>query len=94
MTDEPELDVLELPARDRRGRFAALGSIALGLGVLSWLVPLVGAVVAVLAIVAGNVSILTRRDYRIDWTAVAGIGLGGAQLLWEMVLFAMALAGL
>lgn len=97
MTDEPEsseTDTLELPASDRRGRFAALGLIALGVGVLSWLVPLVGAGVAVLAIGCGSVSILTRQDYRIDWTAVVGICLGGAQLLFELVLFAMDLGGL
>ncbi|HEX2133566.1 MAG TPA: hypothetical protein VHH15_18640 [Actinophytocola sp.] len=92
MTDES--DTLELPARDRRGRLASLGPISLGVGLLSWLTPLVGVVVAAVAIVLGAVSILTRKEYRIDWTAVAGISVGGAQLFFEVVLFAMGASGL
>lgn len=86
--------VWELPARDRRGKLASFGPIALGLAVLSWLTPLAGAVVAALAIGFGVVSILTRRSYRVDWTAVAGICVGGAQLFFEIVLLAMSASGL
>lgn len=84
----------ELPARDRRGKLASLGPISLGLGVLCWVTPLVGAVVAGVAIVAGVVSILTRREYRVDWTAVVGVCLGGAQVFFELVLFAISVSGL
>lgn len=90
-TGEP---ALELPARDRRGKLAALGPVALGLGVLCWLTPLVGAIVAILAIACGVVSIVTRRMYRVDWTATTGICLGGAQLFFELVLWAISVSGL
>ncbi|MFC4852821.1 hypothetical protein [Actinophytocola glycyrrhizae] len=97
MTDQPQGsdDVTwELPARDRRGKLASLGLISLGLGVLCWLTPFVSVVVAGLAIACGVVSIVTRREYRIDWTAVVGICLGTAQLFFELVLFAMRASGL
>lgn len=97
MTDQPqgsEEVTWELPARDRRGKLASLGLVSLGLGVLCWLLPFVGVVVAAVAIGCGIVSIVTRREYRIDWTAVVGICLGSAQLFFELVLFAMKASGL
>ncbi|MCT2584809.1 hypothetical protein [Actinophytocola gossypii] len=92
MTEES--DTLELPARDRRGKLALLGPISLGVAVLSWLTPFLGIAVAAVAIILGVVSIVTRREYRIDWTAVAGISVGGAQLFFEVVLLAIGVSGL
>lgn len=97
MTDESDsstTEAWELPARDRRGKLASLGPIALGLSVLSWLIPFVGVAVAAVAIALGVASILTRKEYRVDWTAGAAICVGGAQLFFELVLFAMDASGL
>ncbi len=97
VTNKPKgsgLAAWELPARDRRGKLALLGPVSLGLGLLSWLTPFVGVAVAVVGIVCGVASILTRGEYRVDWTAGVGIALGGAQLFFELVLFAMSASGL
>lgn len=71
-----------------------LGPIALGLGLLSWLLPIGGEVVAIVAVACGTVSIVTRREYRIDWTAVAGICVATAQLFFALILLAMHASGL
>jgi hypothetical protein len=91
---EPFHAVWELRARDRPGKAAWLGPIAVGLGLLAWLTPLGGVVVALLAVGCGVVSIVTRRPYRIDWTAVVGICLGAGQLFLALVLFVIGASGL
>lgn len=73
------------PAKDRPGRSAWLGPVALALALASWLFPF-GEVVAVLAIITGGVSIATRREYRVDWTAAAGVCVGAAQLYFALML--------
>ena len=91
---EPFQAVWELRARDRPGKAAWLGPIAVGLGLLGWLTPVGGVVVASIAVVCGVVSIVTRRPYRIDWTAVVGICLGAGQLFLALVLLAIGASGL
>lgn len=75
------------PAKDRPGKAAWLGPLALALGVLCWLAPIGSEVVAAGAIACGAGSIATRREYRIDWTAVAGISAGALQLYLALMLF-------
>lgn len=82
-----------LPAKDRKGKAAWLGPASIALALVSWVVPF-GWVVALAACACGALSIGTRREYRIDWTAVVGSCLGGAQVFVELVLFAMSLSGL
>lgn len=74
-------------AGDRPGRTAWLGPLALGLGLLCWLAPIGGEVVAAAAIASGAGSIATRREYRIDWTATAGICVGALQLYLALMLY-------
>ncbi|MGH3756369.1 hypothetical protein [Actinophytocola sp.] len=93
-TYEPSQAVWELRARDRPGKAAWLGPIATALGLLSWLTPIAGPIVALTACGCGVISILTRRPYRIDWTAVVGICLGTGQLFLELVLLATNASGL
>jgi hypothetical protein len=92
--DDPPEAEWELRARDRPGKAAWLGPLAAGLGLLSWLTPIGGPVVALVAVVCGVVSIVTRRPYRMDWTAVAGTCLGVGQLFLALVLFAIGASGL
>lgn len=92
--DDPSEAEWELRARDRPGKAAWLGPIAVGLALLSWLTPIGGPVVALVAVVCGVVSIAKRRPYRIDWTAVVGICLGAGQLFLALVLFAISASGL
>lgn len=92
--NEPFQAVWELRARDRPGKVAWLGPIAVGLGLLSWLTPVGGPVVASVAVGCGVVSIVTRRPYRIDWTAVVGICLGAGQLALALVVFVIGASGL
>ena len=61
-----------IPARLRPGKQAWLGPAALCLGLLSWVIPVLGVPVAAAAVAGGAVSIGTNRAYRIDWTAFAG----------------------
>lgn len=75
------------PAKDRPGKAAWLGPAALGLGVLCWLAPIGSEVVAAAAIACGAGSIATRREYRIDWTAVFGICAGALQLYVALMQF-------
>ncbi|QFU89202.1 hypothetical protein YIM_20115 [Amycolatopsis sp. YIM 10] len=82
-----------LPVRDRPGRRAWLGPIALLLAVLCWFMPLGGVAVAVAAIACASASILTDRQYRLDWTAVAGASIGAGQLFFTVFLMAMEAAG-
>lgn len=82
------------PAKDRAGKAAWLGPLALGLGLLCWLLPIGGEAVAVGAIGCGAGSIGTRREYRVDWTAVAGICAGGLQLFLALMLFVMTASGI
>jgi hypothetical protein len=91
---EPFQAVWELRARDRPGNAAWLGPIAVGLGVLGWLAPVGGVVVAAVAVGCGVVSIVTRRPYRIDWTAVVGFCLGAGQLFLALVVFVIGASGL
>jgi len=77
------------PTNDRPGKAAWLGPLALGLGVLCWLAPIGSEVVAAAAIGCGAGSIATRREHRIDWTAVAGISAGVLQLYLALMLFAI-----
>lgn len=84
----------ELPAKERSGKSSWLGPVALGLGLLSWLLPVGGEVVAIVAVGCGTASIVTRRAFRIDWTAATGICVAAAQLFLALVLFAMRLSGL
>lgn len=83
----------ELPAGDRPGKQALLGPTSLGLGLVSWVVPWLGWVVAVAAVVCGVVSMTTKIEYRLDWMAVVGALAGGAQLLFSLMLFAMTASG-
>lgn len=83
----------ELRARDRPGRAAWLGPIAAALGLLCWLTPIGGEIVALVAIGCGTISIVTRRPYRIDWTAVVGICLGMGQLFLALILFVNGVSG-
>ncbi|TCP42056.1 hypothetical protein EV191_12422 [Tamaricihabitans halophyticus] len=78
--------VIELPAGNRPGRSAWLGPFSLALAALCWFLPSGGALVGAAAVVCGALSIATRKEYRIDWTAVAGIGVGLAQLAWFLTL--------
>jgi hypothetical protein len=91
---EPFHAVWELRARDRPGKAAWLGPIAIGLGLLCWLTPVGGVAVAAVAIGCGVVSVATRRPYRIDWTAVVGICLGAGQLFLALVLLVIGASGL
>lgn len=91
---EPSRSVWELRARDRPGKGAWLGPVAAALGLLSWVSPIGGPIVALVACVCGAVSILTRRPYRIDWTAVVGICLGLGELFLDLVLFVSDVSGL
>lgn len=86
--------MLELPARERSGKSSWLGPIALGLGLLSWVLPIGGEVVAIVAIGCGTASIVTRGEFRIDWTAVTGICVAAAQLFFALILFVMRVSGL
>jgi len=71
----------QVPTRLRPGKRAWLGPAALAVGVVSWLVPAFGAPVAAAAVVCAVVSAGTDRQYRLDWMAVAGGGLGLGQVL-------------
>jgi hypothetical protein len=71
-----------------------LGPVALGLALLSWVIPVVGLGVAALAVVLGVVSVATRGEYRIDWTAAAGICVGLGQGFFTLVLWVMSLTGM
>lgn len=86
--------VSKRPAGERPGKTAWLGSTSLGLAVVSWLTPIGGEFVAVAALGCGAASIMTRREYRIDWTAVAGICVAAGQLYFALMLFAMSVSGL
>ncbi|WP_433869033.1 hypothetical protein [Saccharopolyspora sp. CA-218241] len=80
------------PAKDRPGRQAWLGPLALGIGLGSWLVP-GGIPVALVAVACGAWSVRTRGPYRIDGTAVAGAVAGGLQVLFSLLLLAADSAG-
>lgn len=75
-----------LPAGSGPGWHAWLGPVALGLGLLSWLVPLVGTPIALVAAALGGLSMTTRTEFRIDATAVAGVTVAAGQLLLALVL--------
>lgn len=80
-------------AKERRGKSAWLGPLALGLGLLCWVLPIGSEVAAATAIGCGIGSIATRREFRIDWTAVAGICAGAGQLYFALMLFALEVSG-
>lgn len=81
------------PARSRMGKTAWLGPLALGLGLVCWLLPIGGEIAAACAIGCGTGSIVTRRDHRVDWTAVAGICAGVLQLYFALVLLGITASG-
>ncbi|WP_158852108.1 hypothetical protein [Saccharothrix deserti] len=83
----------QLPAKDRPGKDAWLGPIALCLGLLSWPTPAGGAVLAAGAVVCGVRSMTTKTEYRLDWTAVTGTGIGALQLLLSLMLLVMEARG-
>ncbi|AXB42250.1 hypothetical protein [Amycolatopsis albispora] len=80
------------PVRERPGKRAWLGPLSLLLGVVCWWVPL-GWMVAVVAIACATASILTDRQYRLDWTAVTGASVAAGQLFFTVFLMAMEAAG-
>lgn len=82
-----------LPAGDRPGRGAWLGPVSLGLGLLSWPIPAGGAVVAAVAVACGVLSMTTQTQYRLDWTAVAGVSVGVLQLMLSLMLLVLAANG-
>ncbi|WP_156077086.1 hypothetical protein [Saccharothrix sp. NRRL B-16314] len=81
------------PAKDRPGKDAWLGPLSLCLGLLSWPIPAGGVVLALGAVACGAVSMGTRTEYRLDWTAVTGTTLAVLQLLLSLMLFAMTAGG-
>ncbi|MGM1064888.1 hypothetical protein [Saccharothrix sp. Mg75] len=62
------------------------GPVSLGLALLSWLFPVGGAVVAAAAVTCGVLSVARDREYRLDWTALAGAPIGAAQLGLSLLL--------
>lgn len=83
-----------LPAKDRSGKSAWLGPIALYLGLVSWVAIVGGVIVAAAAVACGLGSIVTRAEYGVDWTAVAGTAAGTGQLVFSLWLFTMSASGL
>lgn len=83
----------ELPAKDRPGKSAWLGPVALCSGLVSWVAPGGGMVIALVAAACGVVSIRTRGPYRVDWIAVVGIGVAVLQALFSLLLLVMELSG-
>lgn len=75
-------------AENRPGKSAWFGPAALGIALVSWLIPF-REVLAAAALACGGVSIATRGEYRIDWAAVTGIVLAIAHLYVALLLFAM-----
>lgn len=74
-----------LPTKGRPGKQAWLGPVALCLGLLSWLAPVLGIPFALGAVTCGAVS-MSSREYRIDWMAAAGVGIGLTQVLASLLL--------
>lgn len=83
----------QFPAKDRSGKQAWLGPISLWLGLLSWVIPVVGSLVAVSAVACGAVSMTTRAQYRIDWTAAVGTGAGVGRVGLSLFVLAMTTSG-
>ncbi|ASR36344.1 hypothetical protein BAY61_16520 [Prauserella marina] len=82
-----------LPVKDRPGKQAWLGPCALGLAVISWLTPAFGIVVGAVAAGCGAASMSTGREYRLDWTAMAGTVIGGAQVIFSGLMAAASAFG-
>lgn len=83
----------QLPAKDRPGKDAWLGPISLCLALLSWPIPAGGTVMAVGAVACGTLSMATKTEYRLDWTAVTGTCLAVLQLLLSLMLLVMEARG-
>lgn len=83
----------QFPAKDRPGRGAWLGPLSLCLGLLSWPALAGGTALAVSAVACGAWSMTTKTEYRLDWTAVTGTGVGALQLLLSLVLLVMDVTG-
>lgn len=83
-----------LPAKDRHGRSAWLGPLSLFLGLVSWVAFAGGAIFGLAAVGCGVVSIATRAEYRVDWTAVAGAVVGAGQLLLSLMLLLSSASGM
>lgn len=82
-----------LPAKDRPGIPAWLGPVALCLGLLSWVVPVGGIALGLVAVACGVVSVWTRGPYRVDGTAVAGAALGALQVVSSLLLLVATSSG-
>lgn len=76
------------PAKERPGKAAWLGPASLGLGLISWAIPVVGILLAVGAVACAVVSIATKAQYRTDWTAVAGLCVALGQMLFSLLVLA------
>ena len=83
----------QLPAKDRPGRDAWLGPISLCLALLSWPIPAGGTALAVGAVACGVLSMTTKTEYRLDWTAVTGTSVAVLQLLLSLMLLVMEAGG-
>jgi len=83
----------QLPAKDRPGKDAWLGPISLCLALLSWPLPAGGTVLAVGAVACGVLSMATKTEYRLDWTAVTGTSVAVLQLLLSLMLLVMEARG-
>lgn len=83
----------QLPAKDRPGKDAWLGPISLCLALLSWPLPAGGTALAVGAVACGVLSMATKTEYRLDWTAVTGTSVAVLQLLLSLMLLVMEARG-
>lgn len=72
-------------ARPDSSRHAWLGPLALSLGLVSLLIPILGAPIGVAAIVAGTLA-LRRGHGRTDWMAVTGVVAASIQIALSVFL--------
>ncbi|GAB3285891.1 hypothetical protein GCM10027563_19270 [Parasphingorhabdus pacifica] len=70
-----------------------MGPISLCAGLLSWIMPGSGVVIALVAVAYGVVSVQTRGPYRVDGTAIAGMGVGSLQVAFSLLLLTMTASG-
>lgn len=60
---------------------------------MSWVAPGGGMAIALVALGCGGLSVWTRGGYRVDGTAIAGIGLATLQVLFSLMLFGISAGG-
>lgn len=72
--------VVSSPGRDW------LGPASFCMGLLSWAIPVLGAILALCAIACGGASIATRGARRVEWMAAAGVGVGVLQVVVTLLL--------